>query len=81
MPVIVGRGICANENSDMTLEHIVEVTGLSPKATEQDVYTFFAFCGTIEHVDIVRHAAGSDRLFALASPKGLRSQKTMKISP
>ncbi|KVI05488.1 binding partner of ACD11 1 [Cynara cardunculus var. scolymus] len=38
----------------MTLEHIVEVTGLSPKATEQDVYTFFAFCGTIEHVDIVR---------------------------
>ncbi|KAJ9554449.1 hypothetical protein OSB04_018494, partial [Centaurea solstitialis] len=34
--------------------HIVEVTGLSPRATEQDVYNFFAFCGTIEHVDMVR---------------------------
>ncbi|CAI9297131.1 unnamed protein product [Lactuca saligna] len=39
---------------DMTLEHIVEVTGLSPRATDQDVYNFFAFCGAIEHVDIVR---------------------------
>ncbi|KAL7181635.1 hypothetical protein ACSBR1_040517 [Camellia fascicularis] len=32
----------------------VEVIGLPPEATEKDVYDFFAFCGTIEHVDIVR---------------------------
>ncbi|XAR56021.1 hypothetical protein NMG60_11036300 [Bertholletia excelsa] len=32
----------------------IEITGLSPQATENDVYDFFAFCGTIEHVDIVR---------------------------
>ena len=35
-------------------EYTVEVTGLPPHATEKDVYEFFAFCGTIEHVDIVR---------------------------
>lgn len=34
--------------------YIVEVTGLSPKATEKDVYDFFAFSGAIEHVEIVR---------------------------
>ncbi|KAK3039293.1 hypothetical protein RJ639_026677 [Escallonia herrerae] len=34
--------------------YTVEVTGLSHKVTEKDVYDFFAFCGTIEHVKIVR---------------------------
>lgn len=34
--------------------YTVEVTGLSPDATEKDVRDFFAFCGTIEHVEIVR---------------------------
>ncbi|KAK3025369.1 hypothetical protein RJ639_044909 [Escallonia herrerae] len=34
--------------------YTVEVTGLSHKATEKDLYDFFAFCGTIEHVEIVR---------------------------
>lgn len=34
--------------------YAVEVTGLSPKATEKDVYEFFAFSGAIEHVEIVR---------------------------
>lgn len=34
--------------------YTVEVTGLSPKATEKDVYDFFAFSGVIEHVEIVR---------------------------
>ncbi|EOY01956.1 RNA recognition motif domain - like 10 [Theobroma cacao] len=34
--------------------YTVEVTGLSPKATEKDVYDFFAFSGAIEHVEIVR---------------------------
>ncbi|KAJ4973037.1 hypothetical protein NE237_006211 [Protea cynaroides] len=28
--------------------------GLSPKATVKDVYDFFAFSGTVEHVDIIR---------------------------
>uniref|UniRef100_A0A2P2JJR4 Uncharacterized protein MANES_01G187800 n=2 Tax=Rhizophora mucronata TaxID=61149 RepID=A0A2P2JJR4_RHIMU len=35
-------------------EYTVEVTGLSPEAREKDVYDFFAFCGAIEHVEIVR---------------------------
>lgn len=39
---------------EMALEHIVEVTSLSPRATESDVRDFFAFCGTIEHIDIIR---------------------------
>ncbi|XAR65173.1 hypothetical protein NMG60_11009193 [Bertholletia excelsa] len=34
--------------------YTAEVTCLSPRATEKDVYDFFALCGTIEHVDIVR---------------------------
>ncbi|KAK9276375.1 hypothetical protein L1049_005908 [Liquidambar formosana] len=32
----------------------VEVTSLSPKATEKDVHDFFAFSGTIDHVEIIR---------------------------
>ncbi|KAH7529247.1 hypothetical protein FEM48_Zijuj05G0164300 [Ziziphus jujuba var. spinosa] len=31
-----------------------EVTSLSPKATEKDVYDFFTYCGAIEHVEIIR---------------------------
>ncbi|XP_010242416.1 PREDICTED: binding partner of ACD11 1 isoform X2 [Nelumbo nucifera] len=34
--------------------YTVEVTSLSPNATEKDVYDFFAFSGTVEHVEIVR---------------------------
>ncbi|KAL2543020.1 RNA-binding (RRM/RBD/RNP motif) family protein [Abeliophyllum distichum] len=34
--------------------YTVEVTSLSPNATEKNVYDFFAFCGAIEHIDIVR---------------------------
>lgn len=34
--------------------YTVEVTSLSPEATEKDVHDFFAFCGKIEHVEIVR---------------------------
>ena len=34
--------------------HTIEVTSLSPKATEKDVYDFFAFSGAIERVEIVR---------------------------
>lgn len=35
-------------------EHTIEVTGLSPNATEEDVYDFFSFSGAIEHVEIIR---------------------------
>ncbi|KAI4314189.1 hypothetical protein L6164_027123 [Bauhinia variegata] len=34
--------------------YTVEVTGLSPEATEKDVHDFFASSGAIEHVEIVR---------------------------
>ncbi|XP_068643074.1 binding partner of ACD11 1-like [Aristolochia californica] len=37
--------------------HAIEVTNLSPHATEKDVYDFFAFSGVIEHVEIVRSGA------------------------
>jgi len=30
------------------------VTNLSPRATENDVHNFFAYCGPIEHVEIIR---------------------------
>ncbi|KAF5457152.1 hypothetical protein F2P56_021280 [Juglans regia] len=35
--------------------YTAEVTSLSPKATEEDVYDFFANFGAIEHVEIVRY--------------------------
>ncbi|KAJ4833472.1 hypothetical protein Tsubulata_008060 [Turnera subulata] len=35
--------------------YTVEVTGLSPKATEKDVHEFFAFSGAIEHLEIIRY--------------------------
>lgn len=34
--------------------YTAEVTSLSPKATENDVYDFFSHCGTVEHVEILR---------------------------
>lgn len=34
--------------------YAVEVTGLSPQATDKDVYEFFAFSGAIQHVEIIR---------------------------
>lgn len=36
--------------------YTVEVTSLSPRATEKDVHDFFAFSGAIEHVEIIRYA-------------------------
>lgn len=35
--------------------YTIEVTGLSPKATEKDLYEFFSFSGAIDHVEIVRY--------------------------
>ncbi|XP_022773724.1 binding partner of ACD11 1-like [Durio zibethinus] len=34
--------------------YAAEVTSLSPKATEKDLQDFFAYCGAIEHVKIIR---------------------------
>lgn len=34
--------------------YTVEVTTLSPKATEKDVRDFFSHCGAIEHLEIIR---------------------------
>lgn len=33
----------------------VEVTTLSPRATEKDVRDFFSHCGAIEHLEIIRY--------------------------
>lgn len=59
---------------EMALEHIVEVTSLSPRATESDVRDFFAFCGTIEHIDIIR--AGEDACTAYVTFKDPYSLET-----
>lgn len=37
--------------------HTAEVTCLSPRVTEKDIYDFFALCGAIEHVDLVRYSS------------------------
>ncbi|KAL2898394.1 Binding partner of ACD11 1 [Bienertia sinuspersici] len=34
--------------------YTIEVTTLSPRATEKDVRDFFAHCGAIEHLEIIR---------------------------
>jgi hypothetical protein len=52
----------------------IEVTGLSPKATEKDVYDFFAFSGAVEHVEIVR--SGDFACTAYVTFKDVYSQDT-----
>ncbi|XP_039040533.1 binding partner of ACD11 1-like [Hibiscus syriacus] len=54
--------------------YTVEVTGLSPKATEKDVYDFFAFSGAVEHVEIVR--SGEYASIAYVTFKNAYSQET-----
>lgn len=44
--------------------YTAEVTSLSPKATEKDVYDFFAYCGAIEHVEIYRYNSATLLLVA-----------------
>nr|GMC91597.1 binding partner of ACD11 1-like isoform X1 [Ipomoea batatas] len=34
--------------------YTVEVTGLSPNASDKEVYEFFSYCGEIEHLEIIR---------------------------
>ncbi|MBA0585948.1 binding partner of ACD11 1 [Gossypium raimondii] len=54
--------------------YTVEVTGLPTKATEKDVHDFFAFSGTIEHVEIVR--SGEYASTAYVTFKNAYSQET-----
>ncbi|KAK8526017.1 hypothetical protein V6N13_017089 [Hibiscus sabdariffa] len=54
--------------------YTVEVTGLPPKATEKDVFDFFAFSGTIQHVEIVR--SGDYASTAYVTFKNAYSQET-----
>ncbi|XP_015901907.3 binding partner of ACD11 1 [Ziziphus jujuba] len=54
--------------------YTVEVTGLSSKATEKDVYDFFAFSGAIDHVEIVR--SGECACTAYVTFKDAYSQDT-----
>ncbi|XP_027345827.1 binding partner of ACD11 1-like [Abrus precatorius] len=54
--------------------YTIEVTGLSPKATEKDVYDFFAFSGAIEYVEIVR--SGDSACTAYVTFKDAYSQET-----
>ncbi|KAG4182036.1 hypothetical protein ERO13_A09G019200v2 [Gossypium hirsutum] len=34
--------------------YTAEITSLSPRATEKDLCDFFAYCGAIEHIEIIR---------------------------
>ncbi|EEF42164.1 binding partner of ACD11 1 [Ricinus communis] len=54
--------------------HAVEVTGLSPSTTEKDLYDFFSFSGSIEHVEIVR--CGDYACTAYVTFKNAYSQET-----
>ncbi|KAK6139312.1 hypothetical protein DH2020_003370 [Rehmannia glutinosa] len=54
--------------------YTAEVTSLSPNAAEKDVHDFFAFCGEIEHVEIVR--AGEYACTAYVTFKNSHSLET-----
>ncbi|KAJ4711303.1 binding partner of ACD11 1 [Melia azedarach] len=54
--------------------YAVEVTGLSPKATEKDLCDFFSFSGAIDHVEIVR--SGDYACTAYVTFKNAYSQET-----
>ncbi|KAK7295352.1 hypothetical protein RJT34_18259 [Clitoria ternatea] len=43
--------------------YTAEVTNLSPRATETDVHNFFAYCGVIEHVEILRSGENSSTAY------------------
>ncbi|GAA0167808.1 RNA splicing factor [Lithospermum erythrorhizon] len=54
--------------------YTIEVTSLSPNATEKDVHDFFAFCGKIDHVEIVR--AGEYACTAYVTFKNIHALET-----
>ncbi|GAA0164437.1 hypothetical protein LIER_20076 [Lithospermum erythrorhizon] len=48
--------------------YTAEVVGLSPKATEKDVYDFFSHCGAIDHLEVLeKYALNQIRVRALFS--------------
>ncbi|KAL5100306.1 hypothetical protein RYX36_004633 [Vicia faba] len=54
--------------------YAVEVTGLSPNATDKDVSEFFAFSGAIQHLEIIR--SGDYACTAYVTFKDAYSQET-----
>ncbi|XP_031277504.1 binding partner of ACD11 1-like [Pistacia vera] len=54
--------------------YTIEVTGLSPRATEKDLYEFFSFSGAVGHVEIVR--SGDFACSAYVTFKDAYSQET-----
>ncbi|EXB63852.1 hypothetical protein L484_021125 [Morus notabilis] len=60
--------------SDEAVGYSVEVTGLSPEATEKDVLDFFAFSGNILHLQIIR--SGEYACTAYVTFKDAYSQET-----
>lgn len=60
--------------SDEAVGYSVEVTGLSPEATEKDVRDFFAFSGNILHLQIIR--SGEYACTAYVTFKDAYSQET-----
>ncbi|XP_065861442.1 binding partner of ACD11 1 isoform X1 [Euphorbia lathyris] len=57
--------------------YTVEVTGLSTKTTEKDLFDFFSFSGSIEHVEIVR--SGEYACTAYVTFKNAYSQETASL--
>ncbi|KAL4639394.1 hypothetical protein ACB092_03G214500 [Castanea dentata] len=54
--------------------YTIEVSGLSPEATDKDVFDFFAFSGAIDHVEIIR--SGEYASTAYVTFKDAYSQET-----
>ncbi|XP_057810867.1 binding partner of ACD11 1-like isoform X1 [Salvia miltiorrhiza] len=57
-----------------TRGYAVEITNLSPNATEKDVRDFLAFCGSIQHVELVR--AGDSACIAYVTFKNPHAAET-----
>ncbi|XP_057810874.1 binding partner of ACD11 1-like isoform X2 [Salvia miltiorrhiza] len=63
-----------------TRGYAVEITNLSPNATEKDVRDFLAFCGSIQHVELVR--AGDSACIAYVTFKNPHAAETaVLLSP
>uniref|UniRef100_A0A7N1A533 RRM domain-containing protein n=1 Tax=Kalanchoe fedtschenkoi TaxID=63787 RepID=A0A7N1A533_KALFE len=61
--------------------YTVEVTNLSPAAIEKDVNDFFAFCGPIELVEIIRHGdLGCTAYVTFKDPYALETALFLNVS-
>lgn len=52
--LISGKFAFRISESMIVENYTAEVTGLSPNASEKEVYEFFSYCGDIEHLEIIR---------------------------